>query len=91
MSGTALENWRARGGAVDCFLAQRKGVSADRTVHSSGMDLMVEGQEVAFWHHGVVFILPHGDLSDSGERALVGVRLGQHLHNLTVVEMGSDR
>ena len=77
-------------GAVDWFLAQRAAVR-EGVVESLGMQLMVDGQEVAFWQHGVVHIRPHGVLSEAGERALAGVRMGQYLHNLRVVEMGSDR
>jgi len=76
---------------VDCFLAQRTGVSEDRTVHSSGMDLMVDGQELAFWHRGVVFVLPHGALSAVAENVVDKIRLGSRIHNLSVVEMRSDR
>ncbi len=79
---------RSRDKVVECFLARRTHASLDGSFHTNGTTLCVWGGHVAFWHQGVVYLVPKELPTSQVKDVQATIRLGTHGH--TVAEVGVD-
>lgn len=71
---------------VECFLSRRSSASLDGSVHTNGDTLCVENRHLAFWHQGVVFLMPIESPDSLVREVQTMVQLGKGGHR--VVEIG---
>lgn len=89
--GRAGDTRESRNQVVECFLTRRTKASLDGLVHTNGDTLCVGLRHVAFWHQGIIYMIPLVTPSAEDLEHLVQaiLRLGTHGHIVAEVGVGN--